>query len=182
MLSGTGATVEGDSGALFMEHSLGSVLAWVFMDDLNATIDALKRCVLFRNLSFAQLELVASAVEPMTFSVGDQVVAENSFGNTLYVLVEGKVSILKSIKDKEVLLTTLGPGDYFGEVSLLDNNPRSATVRCDGACMLLTIKKGAFDALIETDPRLGVRLLYALNRAFCQRLRTADQKIVDLCT
>jgi CRP/FNR family cyclic AMP-dependent transcriptional regulator len=152
------------------------------MEDLNARIDALKRCLLFRNLSFAQLELVASAVEPMKFAAGDAVVAENSFGNTLYVVVEGQVSVVKSIKDKEVMLTTLGPGDYFGEVSLLDNNPRSATVRCDGPGVQLTMKKGAFDALIETDPRLGVRLLYALNRAFCQRLRTADQKIVDLCT
>jgi len=152
------------------------------MEDLNARIDALKRCLLFRNLSFAQLELVASAVEPLKFAAGDTVVAENSFGNTLYVVVEGQVSVVKSIKDKEVLLTTLGPGDYFGEVSLLDNNPRSATVRCDGPGVQLTMKKGAFDALIETDPRLGVRLLYALNRAFCLRLRTADQKIVDLCT
>ena len=152
------------------------------MEDLNAKIDALKRCMLFRNLSFAQLELVASAVEPAKFEPRESVVTENSFGNTLYIVVEGAVSVLKALKDKEVLLTTLGPGDYFGEVSLLDNNPRSATVRCDGACLLLTMKKGAFDALIETDPRLGVRLLYALNRAFCQRLRTADQKIVDLCT
>src|SRR5258706_14236217 len=148
------------------------------MEDLNAKIDALKRCMLFRNLSFAQLELVASAVEPAKFEPHESVVTENSFGNTLYIVVEGAVSVLKALKDQEVLLTALGPRDYFGEVSLLDNNPRSATVRCDGSCLLLTMKKGAFDALIETDPRLGVRLLYALNRAFCQRLRTADQKIV----
>jgi CRP-like cAMP-binding protein len=139
---------------------------------------------LLRNVSiFADLDPAAvSALERLAevrdFPAGAIVVSQEDRGDALFVLVSGKVKVvLYGDSGREIILSIFkSPGDFFGEMSLLDNEPRSATVIADSASRLLVLSRRDFQAHIESHPRTALRVLQELSR----RLRRADAVIGNL--
>lgn len=139
---------------------------------------------LLRNVSiFADLDPAAvSALERLAevrdFPSGAVVVSQEDRGDALFVLVSGKVKVvLYGDSGREIILSIFkSPGDFFGEMSLLDNEPRSATVIADAASRLLVLSRRDFQAHIESHPRTALRVLQELSR----RLRRADAVIGNL--
>ncbi len=106
---------------------------------------------------------------------GDNIFKENSIGREMYIILTGKVRIIKERNGVETTLATLEEGEFFGEMSLFDNNPRSATVKALGDVKLLEINQKNFLKKISRDPSLAFRMLEKMS----QRIRKSDEEILN---
>ena len=106
---------------------------------------------------------------------GSIIFEENSIGKEMYIIISGKVKIIKEKGTVETILATLDEGEFFGEMSLFDNNPRSATVKAIGNIKLLEINQKDFLKRISNDPSLAFRILEKMS----QRIRITDEKILN---
>jgi CRP/FNR family cyclic AMP-dependent transcriptional regulator len=139
---------------------------------------------LFRNVSiFSDLDPAAlSALEKLAelreFPAGALIVSQEDPGDALFVLASGRVKVvLYGDSGRELILSIFKkPGDFFGEMSLLDNEPRSATVIAADRSRLLVLSRDAFQAHIRGHPQTALRVLTELSR----RLRRADEVMGNL--
>lgn len=106
------------------------------------------------------------------YAAGAIIVQEGAPGSEMFIIDEGEVEIVRIFGEQERVLTTLGPGDFFGEMSVLENRPRSATARAKVACRLLPIDASTFDALLREHPEVGVRMM----RKLSARLRGYEEQ------
>jgi CRP/FNR family cyclic AMP-dependent transcriptional regulator len=107
---------------------------------------------------------------------GDIIVREGESGNCMFEIQSGKVEIFRDKAGQEVKLAVLGPGDFFGEMSIFEREVRSATVRAQGPVRALTVDKKTLLTRISADPTLAFRLLEKLSG----RIRELDKEIVQL--
>lgn len=114
---------------------------------------------------------VADLMGEATFADGEPIVRQGQVGNGLYVIVSGAVRILGGTTELE----RLGPGDFFGELSVIDREPRSATVIADGPTGCLALASWDLDELLARSPELAQNLL----RGLAARLRRADARLRD---
>ncbi|MBW2699225.1 MAG: Crp/Fnr family transcriptional regulator [Deltaproteobacteria bacterium] len=110
------------------------------------------------------------------FPVGTVVFEEGAVGNEMYVIQTGKVNIVKKSRDVEKVLVTLGPGAFFGEMAIINQKPRSASVVVVEEAKLLVIGPKTFDAMIRGNAEIAVRMIKVL----AQRLQEADEQIENL--
>ncbi len=139
--------------------------------------EVLKSFPLFADLSEEDLEDIEKIVHKKSFSKGEIILYQFDPGDSLYIISRGKVKVVLFSRDgKEVLLSTLGPGEFFGEMALLDGLPRSASVVATEDSELLVLKRKDFIELIRNHPEIALRILTIMSK----RLRYADQKIGSL--
>ncbi len=108
------------------------------------------------------------------FKDGEIIVEEGTQNRTLYVIQSGKVKVVKSTKEGETTLAVLGEGDIFGEMSLFDANPRSATVKVMGEARILAIEHEGLLKRIKMDPSLAFRIIKQMS----QRIRNLNSKLI----
>jgi CRP-like cAMP-binding protein len=106
---------------------------------------------------------------------GEIIIKEGSAGREMYVIQSGKVSVSKSIGPREILLATLGEGEVFGEMSLFDGQPRSATVKALGEARVLAIDHEMFLRKVRSDPSLALGIL----RQMGLRIRELDRIVTS---
>jgi len=139
-----------------------------------SVVDTLRRVPLFAQLGDDELERVASAVRERPYPRNSVIVFEDDPGDALFVVAAGQVKVVLIGEDgREVILAVLGPGDFFGELALIDDEPRSAHVIAMEDARLLVLRRDDFHRELEAHPRIALGLLRALSR----RLRRADDKI-----
>lgn len=124
---------------------------------------------LFSTCTPRELRLVRRHLDEVTARAGTVLTEEGAIGREFFFIVEGRASVRR--RGRKVAL--LGPGDYFGELALLDRKPRSATVVADTDMTLLNMTQREFWTLLEDVPPLSRKLLAAM----AERLRDADQKV-----
>ena len=129
---------------------------------------ALRRVDLFSSLSDKSLGRLATRTSTVQHAPGKEVAIEGRTGIGFHLLLDGSAEVL--VGDRPV--RTLGPGDYFGEISLIDGKPRSATVRTAGGMTTLSLPAWGFAPLLDEEPAICKALLLAL----CGRLRTAEAR------
>ncbi len=140
-------------------------------------IDALKGNTLFHDLTAAELERICKLIFLRAYPEGRTLFFEGTTGEVMYLIHAGEVAIIKTGTDrKEITLATLAPGSFFGEMSILDAQPRSASARVVRDAELVVITKKAFDQMLETDPGITSKILIALLKTVFSRLRAADEK------
>ncbi len=105
---------------------------------------------------------------------GDTIFEENSIGKEMYIILTGNAKVIKKKDGVKTTLATLEEGDFFGEMSLFDNSPRSATVKALGDIKLLEINQKNFLKKISRDPSLAFRMLEKMS----QRIRNSDEIIL----
>jgi CRP/FNR family cyclic AMP-dependent transcriptional regulator len=127
---------------------------------------------LFSTCNARELRTVARSLEEVTAPAGTVLTEEGTIGREFFYIVEGRASVRRG--GRKVAL--LGPGDYFGELALLDRAPRSATIVADTDMVLLNINQRDFYGLLEDVPPLGRKLLSAM----ATRVRDADSKVSAL--
>ena len=110
----------------------------------------------------------AMAVE---FGAGDTIFREGDLGTEMYIIHEGKVEILNRLGDEDRVLAVLEKGDFFGEMSVLEDLPRAATARALTDARLLQINGSTFDQMLQSNPEIAVRMMRKLSR----RLRETDE-------
>ena len=137
----------------------------------------LKRVPLFSGLTDSQIERLAAGSVRRSFPKGRTIVAEGEPSQSLYVLLSGRAKVPRSdTEGKEVILAVLGPGECFGEMSLIDDAPRSASVITIESCDFMSINKEGFKAMLMSSPEICMRIMKGL----VKRLREADKKIETL--
>jgi CRP/FNR family cyclic AMP-dependent transcriptional regulator len=110
------------------------------------------------------------------FKRGDALFREGEPGKEMYVIQAGKVNITKTVRDTEKILATLGAGEFFGEMAILNNKPRSAGAVMAEDGKLLVIDPRTFEAMIRGNVEIAVRLIKKLS----DRLQDADEQIENL--
>ena len=147
------------------------------MRDMSDAIDTLRRVPLFTHLGNDELARAGAAARERSYPRNSVILFEDDPGDALYVVVTGQVKVVLIGEDgREVILAVLGPGDFFGEMSLIDDEPRSAHVIAMEDSNLLVLRREDFQAALQEYPRIALGLLTALSR----RLRRADDKIGSL--
>lgn len=128
----------------------------------------LKSIDLFRALPGEELAQIAEIAEEQPIAFGDQVFSEGEPGDALYLVVEGTVKVHQGGKE----LAQLGPRDVFGEMAVLDSEPRSATVTAVKDSVLLKIARDDFRDILQERPEIGMGVIKVLSR----RLRDASRR------
>ncbi|MDQ6880884.1 MAG: Crp/Fnr family transcriptional regulator [Pseudomonadota bacterium] len=142
-----------------------------------SNLELIRRVPLFALLTASQAEAVADAVTKRRFKRGEVIVGQGEKSNTLFIILTGRVRVVTSDKrGREVILATLQPGDYIGEMSLIDNEPHSATVRAEVQTDMLTLGRAEFARCLPENSSMS----YAIMKGLVQRLRQADRKIESL--
>jgi CRP-like cAMP-binding protein len=117
---------------------------------------------LFAGVDHQELERICGEMEERQHAAGDRIVAEGVQGVEFFIVVEGDAVI----EARGRQLAQLGPGDFFGEVSALDQGPRTATVRAGSALRSLALPDGALMGFLLEHPRVAVNMLYVSVRRF----------------
>jgi CRP-like cAMP-binding protein len=139
--------------------------------------EALRAIPLFRNLDEKDLADVAGLLIDRKFPRDAVIFEDGSLGDYMYLIQEGQVKITKMSEDgREKILEILGPGDFTGEMALLDREPRSASVKTTTACVLLALSRQDFLGLLKQNHELTLELI----RELARRLREADEQIRGL--
>ena len=136
---------------------------------------------LFGAMSDEVLSHLTSSLDVTTPSAGDIVFREGDEASDMYVVISGEVEVLKrSKRGVDARVALLGPGDWFGEMSIVDVQPRSATVRALAPGRLLRITAGDLDALYRHDVKSYSLIVLNMARELSRRLRVADGILADL--
>jgi len=144
-----------------------------------ALTDLLGKSSLFAELEPGELEALSRAAERREFVRDEVIFAVNEAGDGLYVIAGGRVKVcVSSSGGKELILATLGPGQFFGEMALLDDAPRSASVVAQLPTLAYRIKRDEFEKLLEQHPGIARKLL----RELSLRLRRSNAQMESLAT
>jgi CRP-like cAMP-binding protein len=142
-----------------------------------STADFLGTVPLFSGLNRDELQTFADVSRERSYPRGSVILFENDPGDSLFVVRSGRVKVVLIGEDgREVILGVLGVGEYFGEMALIDENPRSAHVIAMEDATLIVLRREDFRRRVESNPSVAWSLLSELSR----RLRRADEKIGGL--
>ena len=129
----------------------------------------LSRVPIFEFCTPEEIASLAAVSQEHTYAPEQIIVTQGTPGQAFYLITSGRVGIERD----GAALGTFGPGDFFGEMSLLDSAPRSATIRAIDQTVCLMISSWDFKALLERTPSIAIKLLEVLSR----RLRVADERM-----
>ena len=141
-----------------------------------STAQLLERHPLLTRLSAEQLEHIVAAGELETFSPGEVVVAEGSLGDALYLVLTGQVAVIKAGHP----LAHLGPGEFFGEMALVEPAPRSATVQAEQPSFLYRLPYLSLQNLFQSDPVAGNAMMIEVVKTLSDRLRRANAMVTSV--
>jgi CRP-like cAMP-binding protein len=134
---------------------------------------------LFTEFTNDEMQSFLELVDPLTVKAGDTIVKQDEKGDCMFILVEGRAGVIHRKEGKQFELATLGAGDFFGELALVDEGPRSADVEAIEDCTLLQIPQSLIRALAGVYPSAAFKLLIAVGRVLVARLRKGNQKYID---
>jgi CRP-like cAMP-binding protein len=140
----------------------------------------LKNISLFETLLEHELDKIGKISRAEQIAKGTVIFKEGDAGDRCYSIITGEVRISKLIPNMgEEALAILKPGDYFGEMALIDNFPRSAHAIANADSELLSIRKAELDAILMMDCELANKLLWVFTRTLSKRLRETNEKLVS---
>ena len=139
--------------------------------------DHLRNVPIFTDLTDSDLTKIASNMVPRVYEKGQMILLEESMGETFFIITQGAVKVTRLSADgREVILAMLGESDFFGEMSLLDGEGRSANIVANEDAKVLTLSRNDFLDCLESYPKIAIALLEEL----AIRLRKSDQQIESL--
>jgi CRP/FNR family transcriptional regulator, cyclic AMP receptor protein len=140
-------------------------------------IEVLRRVPLFSGLAEGDLTAFADLTRERGYPKGSVIVFEDDAGDALYLVAAGQVKVVLIAEDgREVILSVLGEGNFFGEMAVIDEEPRSAHVIAMEDSSLLVLRRDDFQHRLRANPEIAISLLREISR----RLRRADEKIASL--
>ncbi len=119
----------------------------------------LSKVPLFAGLSQTHLRALAQLAEEVRYSAGRMIVRTGTPGVAFYVVVEGQAKVVRGTIASAKGTWTLGPGDFFGELALLDGGPRTASVVAETPLMTVRIERGPFRQMLKSEPDIALKLL-----------------------
>jgi CRP/FNR family transcriptional regulator, cyclic AMP receptor protein len=126
------------------------------------TVDLLKQVPIFEGLDKRELERIAASMKPRTFRAGDTVTTEGKGGVGFFVIEDGEAKVTVHGDERR----RLGPGDYFGEIALLTDRPRTATITAESDLRCYGMTSWDFKPLVETHGSIAWKLLQAMAKTY----------------
>jgi len=142
--------------------------------DIKIELKFLSSVPIFDSLSHRQLEKIHKLIHIREFDEGDIIFRQGDPGVGMYIVRNGQVDVYNEYSDfTRRKITVLKPGDFFGEISLLNDSCRSATVVAPQKTILLGLFRPDLLSVMDSDPKLGLRFIYRLSQIVAERLRLA---------
>lgn len=135
---------------------------------------------LFAGFKEEELETLLSLSDCQVFPAGARIVTQDEPGLCMYVIIRGRVRVHCKAGEQDIPLAVLDSGDFFGELSLVDDGVRSATVDAVEETQVLRITRMVVGVLAGVQPSAAIHLLAAIGRSLVNRLRAGNQKYLDL--
>lgn len=162
---------------------------------MEKNISLLKETTLFQDLSNDTIIKILNICREVRFPENTTIMKEGDVGETMYIILEGMVEVVKNLvlegididEDERLgnkVFTKLSSKDHavFGEISLIEESKRTATIKTLTDCIFYEIERSDFLKLAEEDPELGYRVLFNIAKIVCSRLRKADEDVIKLST
>ena len=143
-------------------------------------IEELKKFPLLKNLTDDDLKALESYVKEETFEENEDIIKEGDIGDTLYILIDGNVDVIKTtIYDDEFVCASLNSNMHclFGEMAVIDNDKRSATIKAKTECLTLSLNKESFSDYCNKYPLAGIELLKLMNINIVRNLRIENENL-----
>jgi len=140
---------------------------------------ALRRIKILAGMEDAELATLLKQIEVQEVKAFAQIVRAGEHGESMYLILYGELRARIMVDGAESTLATLGVGDYFGEVSLLDGGPRSADVLANTDSLVLKISSESFKKLMTEEPTVALHFTYALGRAAAGKIRILTKRYRD---
>ena len=142
--------------------------------------DILSKVVLFQDLETDSLATLAPLLIAKKFAAGTVIFRELDDSDALYIVDQGSVVVSKHISgDVDMVLTRFTPGDFFGEMGLFDNAPRSATANVETDSLLWQLDRRVFHDIFSHHPEMAAKICYRLVTIFIERLRVTNEQTRD---
>lgn len=151
-----------------------------FKKDLlkNPILRVLSRIPMFENLTQSELKEVARLTHERDYQLDEPIFKKNAPAEGMYVILNGVIEI--NDPDSGVVFTTLNKGDFFGELALLDEEPRSATAIAKSPSKLIGFFRTDLLTLMSRDPKLGNKIMMDLSRVLGERLRQTNKELTKM--
>jgi CRP-like cAMP-binding protein len=143
------------------------------------SIKILKDKAIFADFTGEELQQFLELTDPISTKAGEVIVKQDDPGECMYILVKGKARVVHHKDGHYIELATLKAGDFFGEIALVDEGPRSADVQALEDCVLLKITQAVISAVAGVYPTAAFKFLIAIGRIMVERLRRSTQRYVD---
>jgi len=147
--------------------------------EMGVTPEVLRRIKILAQMDVSQLERFIEFIEVLSIESSGLVVRRGSHGDAMYLVLEGEVRARIMVDGKESILNTLSSGDFFGEISLLDQGPRSADVVANEQSLLLKITAQAFERMKKEAPDVALPFLFNVSRSVVTRMRMLTKRYKD---
>src|SRR5437588_3493857 len=140
---------------------------------------ALRRVKIFASMTDEQLERFAQFMEVERVPQWATIVRQGDPGDTMYFILDGELRVRINVGGRETILATLGVGEFFGDISLVDNGPRSADVVANQESTLVKISSRALDEVAKEAPELATPFLRAIGKTLTARIRADNKRYGD---
>lgn len=158
---------------------------------MTSECEFLKKISLFQDLEDSEVQEVLNHTSLRNFPAGAVILQEGETGDSLFIMCKGEVEITKALtlvldedtpKEKVMIRLRAEDGVCFGEMALLENEARSATVTASSDCSLLELHQQEFLALVRENPEMGLKILLRLAQLLSRHLRKSNQDVIKLTT
>lgn len=140
---------------------------------LDADTAALRKVPLFRGIDDSKLRLLAFMSERVRFEAGEDLVKEGDFGDTAYIILSGTADVVIASPSGELTVAKVKENDFVGEIAILIDVPRTATVRATSTLVALSVSKEHFFKLLTTFPDMGIEVM----RSLAHRLERTTREV-----
>ena len=143
-------------------------------------IDLLINIPIFDSLDSEELRIIVKYMNVVEAKKGEFIFQEGDRGDYVCFVADGTLDVIKASETgQKVALSTLNRGRSIGEMSILDNFPRSATVRARTSSILLTLSRDSFETIIDEHPRIGIKIVRGVARLLSLSLRKTSSRLAD---
>ncbi len=139
--------------------------------------EVLKKVILFKYLSPSELDSLASRLQRREIAKGTVIFKEGSDGQEMFLITRGEVEISITRNDSKLVLAELGESSFFGEMALITDKPRTATVMALVDSEAYVLSKTEFQGLLVKEPQLMARLLMAMAEVLSQRIQATNENL-----
>jgi CRP/FNR family transcriptional regulator, cyclic AMP receptor protein len=142
---------------------------------LNEEVELLRNIPMFSKIDPSKLKLLAFASERVIFAQGQELFHQGDSGNTAYIIIDGNADVLIDSPGGELAVAKIGKNELVGEIAILCDVPRTATLRADDQVTTLAISKDLFFQMVREYPDMGIEIM----RELAQRLEQTNAQLRD---
>jgi|TARA_B100000315_G_scaffold252223_2_gene288574 CRP-like cAMP-binding protein len=142
-------------------------------------LDLLKEIEIFGDLSETEHKIIKKFMFPYEYTEGSYVFKEGTYGNYMFFIVDGTVDVIKQMGTSKMVIATLSSGHSVGEMSLIDGETRSATVKATTDLKLIVLKQADFQALLQQHPAISNKVVMRISQLLSKSLRALSNDFTE---